>query len=148
MVVRAASPVALLLVVAGLAACATTKRVNLSNATQNLEYDANALLKDSGETVPPADPPDGYSPEYTRDAQELARSAHALRLAVDAGANAREVRAVFDRVARSYHAVRDEVAHSESLQVQYDFGPLTDSYRAVEHELGIPASRREYVPTA
>ena len=77
---------------------------------------------------------------------ELARNAHALRMAVDQGASSSEVRAAFDRVSRSYHAVRDEVAHSDSLLAQRDFGPLTDSYRAVEHELGIYATRGEYVP--
>jgi len=45
-------------------------------------------------------------------------------------------------------AVRDEVAHSDSLQARRDFGPVTDSYRAVQHELGIYPGRDEYVPPA
>jgi hypothetical protein len=162
MFVRATGLLAVL-ALAGLTACATTTRVNLSNAAQNLEYDANALVedsagvRDSGEAAAPTDarsegptdyPRYGYSHEYTRDARALARNAHELRVAVDERASDSEVRAVFDRVSRSYHAVRDEVAHSDSLQAQRDFAPLTDSYRSVEHELGIYESRRDYVPPA
>ena len=90
-----------------------------------------------------------YSYEYARDATALARNAHELRVAVDQGADAGEVRAAFDRVSRSYHAVRDEVSHSDSLQARRDFAPVTDSYRAIEHELGIHvAARDEYIPPA
>jgi len=105
----------LALALAGLAGCETMTgtRGNLSNAAQNLEYNASALARDTGD--------------------EMRR---------------REVRAAFARVSRSYHAVRDEVTHSDSLQARRDFEPVTDSYRAIEHELGIYPGRDEYLPPA
>jgi hypothetical protein len=86
--------------------------------------------------------------EYTRDARALARSAHDLRLAVDQGESDGAVRAAFDRVSRNYHAVRDEIAHSDSLQARRDFDPVTDLYRAIEHELGIHADHAYLPPPA
>ena len=47
-VTRTGLVVAAVAAFAGLCGCATTTRVNLSNAAQNLEYDANALVHDSG----------------------------------------------------------------------------------------------------
>ncbi|MBV8145004.1 MAG: hypothetical protein JO184_08355 [Gammaproteobacteria bacterium] len=155
--VARATAIAVFLTFAAVTGCATTTRANLSNAAENLEYNANVLVHDSGDDAYPpehrsdgtADYP-GYSTahEYSRDARALARSAHELRLAVDARASDSEVRAAFDRVSRSYHAVRDEVAHADSLQARRDFAPVTDSYRAIEHELGIAARRDEHVPPA
>ena len=51
------------------------------------------------------------------------------------------VRAVFDRVWRSFHAVRDEVVHSDSLQARRDFGPGTDSYRSSTNSTCIHTGR-------
>jgi hypothetical protein len=65
---------------------------------------------------------------------------------VEEGASDSAVRAAFDRASRSYHAVRDEVVHSGSLQARHDFGPVTDSYRAVEHDLGIHPDRESWPP--
>jgi hypothetical protein len=79
---------------------------------------------------------------------EELHGAHELRVAVEERASDSEVRAAFDRVRRSYHAVRDEVAHSDSRVPRRDFGPVTDSYRAVEHELGVYPGRDEYLPPA
>jgi len=142
------------LALAGLAGCVTNTRANLSNAAQNLEYNAKALVHDTADEVrgderrdETADYPH-YSREYTRDAAALARSAHELRVALDEGASNSEVHAAFDRVSRSYHAVRDEVTHSDSLQARRDFGPVTDSYHAVAHELGVHVERGEYIPPA
>jgi len=73
----------------------------------------------------------------------LARSAHDLGVAVDGGAAMRDA---FDRVWRSHHAVRDELVHSDSLQARHDFGPVADSYRAVEHDLGIHPDREALPP--
>jgi hypothetical protein len=143
------------LALAALAGCVTNTRANLSNAAENLEYNANALVHDTRHELARDDArTDGtvdyprYSQEYARDATALARSAHELRMAVDERASDSEVRAAFDRVSRSYHAVRDEISHSDSVQAQRDFGPVTDSYRAIEHELGIHASREAYLPPA
>lgn len=87
-----------------------------------------------------------YAAEYAHDARALASHAHQLRLAVEDRATDSEVRAAFDRVRRSYHAVRDEVAHSDSRVARRDLGPVTDSYRAVEHELGLYPDRDESIP--
>jgi hypothetical protein len=155
--IRGTGIAVLALALAGLAGCATTMvtRANLSNDAQNLEYNANALVRGTGYEVArrddladeTADYP-RYAHEYARDARALARNAHDLRVAVDERASAGEVRAAFARVSRSYHAVRDELTHSDSLQAQRDFGPVTASYREIEHELGISPGRDEYVPPA
>jgi hypothetical protein len=42
--------------------------------------------------------------------------------------------------------VRDEVGHSDSRVARRDFGPVSDSYRAVERELGLYPDRDEYLP--
>lgn len=146
----------LALALAGLAGCETMTgtRGNLSNAAQNLEYNASALVRDTGDEPRRRDDSDEtadyprYAHEYARDARALARNAHDLRVAVEERASDSEVRAAFARVSRSYHAVRDEVTHSDSLQARRDFEPVTDSYRAIEHELGIYPGRDEYVPPA
>jgi hypothetical protein len=143
------------LALAALAGCVTNTRANLSNAAQNLEYNASALVHDTRDDVARGDQRTDetadyshYSHEYARDATALARNAHELRVALDEGASGSEVHAAFDRVSRSYHAVRDEISHSDSLQARRDFAPVTDSYRAIAHELGIRAERDEYVPPA
>jgi hypothetical protein len=157
MVIRGTGIAVLALALAGLAGCATTivTRANLSNDAENLEYNANALVRGTGYEVArrddladeTADYP-RYAHEYARDARALARNAHDLRVALEERASASEVRAAFARVSRSYQAVRDEVTHSDSDQARRDFGPVTASYREIEHELGISAGRDEYVPPA
>jgi hypothetical protein len=137
------------LALAGLAACQT--RSNLTGATEDLESNANAMVRDAGNEIADSAGDQSartdYATDYARDARALANDAHELRLAVEDRASDREVRAAFDRVRRSYHAVRDEVTHSDSRMARRDFGPVTDSYRAVEHELGY-ADRDGYVPPA
>src|SRR5215472_16666847 len=138
-VTRSVTVVVASLALAGLAGCAT--RGNLTNATENLEDNANAPVRDAHhEIARNADDEDTrseYAADYVRDARALANAAHQLRLAVEDRASDSEVRAAFDRVRRSYHAVRDEVTHSDSRVARRDLGPVTDSSRAVEHELGI-----------
>jgi hypothetical protein len=143
------------LALGALAGCVTNTRANLSNAAQNLEYNASALVHDTGDDVARGDQRTDetadyshYSHEYARDASALARNAHELRVALDEGASNSELHVVFDRLSRSYHAVRDEISHSDSLQARRDFGPVTDSYHAIAHELGIHVDRGEYIPPA
>jgi hypothetical protein len=119
------------LALAGLAGCAANTRANLTNAADNLEYNANALVRDAGDQV-------------ARSDHALARDAHEFRQVVDEGGTERAVREAFDRVSRSYHAVRDEVAHSDNPQARRDLAPVTDSYRALQHELGIHPGSDEY----
>jgi len=122
-----------------LASCATTSRANLTNAADNLEYNANALVRDGHDESARTD----YRPTYEHDARALADDARDLRRAVDDRAPDADVHASFERVRKSYHAVRDEVAHSDSVQARRDLGPVTDSYRDVEHALGIYPDERE-----
>ena len=119
------------LALAGLAGCAANTRANLTNAADNLEYNANALVRDAGDQV-------------ARSDHALARDAHEFRELVDQGGSDHAMREAFDRVSRSYHAVRDEVAQSENPRARSDLASLTDSYRALQHELGIYPGRDEY----
>ena len=139
------------LALAGLAGCALNHRVNLTNAAENLEYNANALVRDAGNQVarsdevkPRSDETVTNASEYARDAHALARDAHEFRELVDQGGSDHAMREAFDRVSRSYHAVRDEVAQSENPRARSDLASLTDSYRALQHELGIYPGRDEY----
>ena len=115
----------------GLGACAST-RGNLTSAADNLEFSANTLVRDAHDDSARTQ----YQPTYGRDARSLADSAHDLRRTIDEHAGDADIRVAFDHVSRSYHAVRDEVAHSGDLQAQRDFGAVTDSYRRVEQDLG------------
>ena len=153
--VRTLTLVVASLALAALAGCATNTRANLETAAGNLEYNANTLVRDSGDVVPPADegPPRGeearaYPTEYARDANVLARDAHELRAVVDEGGSDRAVREAFNRVSRSYHAVRDEVTHSDSRQAHRDLAAISDSYRDLQHQLGIYPGNDEYFPPA
>ena len=50
----------------------------------------------------------------------------------------------FNRVSRSFHAVRDEVHHSDSEQARADLRPVADAYYDVEHNLGEYSGTAEY----
>jgi hypothetical protein len=119
---------------AGLAGCVST-RGHLASSTHRLEYNARALAGDAGAV--PAGPDVVYPTVYARDAVALADGARELRHAAESGSDT-DVQAAFNRVSRSYHAVRDEVEHSESLQARNDLRPVTAAYRDVENDLGYP----------
>jgi hypothetical protein len=120
----------------GLGACASTHG-SLTGAAENLEFNANTLVRDAHDDSARTD----YQPTYGHDARSLADGAHDLRRTIDERASDAEVRVAFDHVSRSYHAVRDEVAHSGDLQAQRDFGAVTDSYRRIERDLGVYPDR-------
>jgi hypothetical protein len=120
----------------GLGGCVST-RATLTTAADNLEVNAKTLVRDAHDDSVRTD----YRPTYGRDARALADSAHDLRHTIDERAGDAEVRDAFEHVSRSYHAVRDEVAHSGDLQAQRDFGAVTDSYRQLEHDLGVYPDR-------
>jgi hypothetical protein len=122
----------------GFAGCVST-RGNITNAADKLEYQANTLAHDAQDNAAQTD----RRPLYERDARALADSAHDLRTTIAERGGDADVRVAFDHVSRSYHAVRDEVAHSGDLQAQRDFGAVTDSYRHLEHALGVSDSDRE-----
>jgi hypothetical protein len=117
---------------AGLAGCVST-RGQLSSATHRLEYNSHVLAEDA--TTTPLG--DAY-PSYARDASALADYARDLRHVAEGGDDA-EVRAAFDRVSRAYHAVRDEVEHSNSLEARNELMPVTEAYAEVENDLGYPS---------
>lgn len=158
--VRSLTMLVAALALAALGGCAST-RGNLTSAAHNLEYNANTLASDSGayargdEAPPPREAPRpdevaGYPNDYAaaRDARALARDAHEFRVVVDEGGSDTDLRKAFDRVSRSYHAVRDEVDHSDNRQAHRDLGAVTDSYRSLQHELGIYQGNEESVPPA
>lgn len=51
-----------------------------------------------------------------------------------------DVQTAFDRVSRSFHAVRDEVEHSDNTQAHADLQAVTEAYVDVEHALNIHAA--------
>jgi outer membrane murein-binding lipoprotein Lpp len=112
----------------GLAACATP-RSSLSTSADRLEHDANALARDARD----ADYPTGY----VHDAHVLADDARAFRHTVeDRTASRTDAKVAFERLSRSYHAVRDEVEGSDSRTARADFKPVTDAYLDIEREMG------------
>ena len=122
----------------GLAACVTTPRSNLSNSADRLEHDANALARDTRA----ADYPAGY----VHDAHVLADDAREFRDTVgDRRATDTDVKVAFERLSRSYHAVRDEVDHSDSRTARADLRPVTDSYLDIERDMGGYPERRASV---
>lgn len=131
----------------GLVGCVST-RGNVTNAADNLEYNANTLAHDAQDNAAQTE----HRPLYERDARALADSAHDLRSTIAERGGDADVRVAFDHVSRSYHAVRDEVAHSADLQAQRDFAAVTDSYRHLEHDLGVSnrdrEARADYPPPA
>jgi hypothetical protein len=121
-------------VLTALGGCVST-RGHLTSSAHELEYHAHVLAQDAGPAPP--EPGSAY-PAYSRDAAALAENARELSLAAQ-GSSDMDVKVAFDRVSRSYHAVRDEVEHSENLQARNDLVPVTEAYRNVENDLGYPA---------
>lgn len=113
----------------GLSGCATTTRSNMSTSADRLEHNANLLADD----VRSADYPSGY----VRDVHMLADDARDFRRTVeDRASSDGDVKVAFERLSRSYHAVRDEVDHSDSRTARGDLQPVTDSYLDIEREMG------------
>jgi hypothetical protein len=119
-------------VLAGLAGCVST-RGQLTSSTHRLEYNSHVLAEDAGSGALGV----SYPTNYVRDAVALADDARELRHATEGG-NTADEQAAFDRVSRAYHAVRDEVEHSDSLQARNELMPVTEAYGDVENELGYP----------
>jgi len=127
--VSAASAALAACLLIGLSGCATTARSNMSTSADRLEHNANLLADD----VRSADYPSGY----VRDVHMLADDARDFRRTVeDRASSDGDVKAAFERLSRSYHAVRDEVDHSDSRTARGDLQPVTDSYLDIEREMG------------
>jgi len=132
-------------VLAGLGGCAaTTTRDNLANSADRLQRNAELLSEDANNT--PAHSDDAFA----RDTHELAANSRDFRITVeDHRTDSGEIQASFDHLSRSYHAVRDEVNHSDNPQALRDFRPVMDTYRDIEHELGLypdREARADYPP--
>jgi hypothetical protein len=121
-----------------LAACATT-RIDLTSSADRLERNAHAMAQDVRED---ADSPSGFS----RDARALAEDARDFRHVVeDHGAGDTDVKRAFERVSRSYHAVRDDADRSDSRTAREDLRPVTDAYLDLEKAMGgYPERDRDY----
>jgi len=113
----------------GISGCASTPRSNMSTSADRLEHNANLLADD----VRSADYPSGY----VHDVHMLADDAREFRRTVeDRSSTDGDVKVAFERLSRSYHAVRDEVDHSDSRTARGDLTPVTDSYLDIEREMG------------
>jgi hypothetical protein len=78
-----------------------------------------------------------------RGAGELADRAYEFRrTAEDRSARDAEVKESFERLSRSYHALRDEVERSDSREARIDLKPVTESYLDVEREMEATLSGR------
>jgi hypothetical protein len=121
-----------LLLTAG--ACADL-RSQVTGSTLRLQHSADLLAEDTG-ALPPASDEDYPVTYLARDAHALAVDTRDLRHAVEEGASDTDVRVAFDRVSRSFHAVRDEVHHSDSERAREDLRSVADAYHDVEHDLG------------
>lgn len=129
---RAAWLTAALMAVA-LAGCATTRHGGLDHSAARLDRNAQALAQDSEEA------PRGYAERtsYTEDARDFADRAHEFRRTVeDDSADKQDVRASFDELSRSYHALRDDVERSGDEDARRDMRPVTQAYLDVEDDMG------------
>ena len=116
-----------------LAGCATTPHGGLDHSAARLDRNAQAFAQDS------QDAPRGYdeNTSYTEDARDFADRAHEFRRTVEDGdADSRDVKSSFDELSRSYHALRDDVQHSDSEDARRDLRPVTQAYLDVEDDMG------------
>jgi len=113
-------------VLLGLGGCVMT-RGGLTSSADRLEHSAHVFAQNA------RDEPPGYS----RGARELADRAYEFRRTVEERrAGGAEVKESFERLSRSYHALRDEVERSDSREARIDLKPVTESYLDVEREMG------------
>lgn len=115
-----------------LAGCATTHG-DLNSSADRLDQNAQAFAEDSAEA------PRGYSEStgYEEDARDFADRAHEFRRTVEnEGGDDSDVRASFDELSRSYHALRDDVQRSDDRDARHDLRPVTQAYLDVEDDMG------------
>jgi len=126
------------LMAVALTGCATTPHGGLDRSADRLDRNAQAFAQDADQA------PHGYSENtgYTEDARDFADRAHEFRRAVEEnGADNRDVRASFDDLSRSYHALRDDVERSGDEEARRDMQPVTQAYLDVEDDMGGAGSR-------
>lgn len=119
------------LLLTSLAGCATTHG-RLTSSADRLEENAHAFASDSRYSSSSDERDTGM----THDAHELADSAREFRQTVnDRDAGDRDVKDSFDRLSRDYHALRDDVDHSDSREAREDLRPVTQAYLDVERDM-------------
>jgi hypothetical protein len=127
------------LMAVALAGCATTRHGGLDYSAERLDTNAQTFAQNAAEA------PRGYdeNTSYTEDARDFADRAHEFHRTVeDRDAAKPDVRASFDDLSRSYHALRDDVQHSDSDYARRDLAPVTQAYLDVEDDMGgAPRSR-------
>jgi hypothetical protein len=127
--IKLAGVAATVLLVAG---CATTSG-NLADAAHRLDRSADALYSEVRR--------DNRDQGLERDARAMADVAHDFHRDVKERATREELQVRFDRVASSYHALRDEFGDARSSDSRSDsrerssFGEVTRAYLDLEREL-------------
>jgi hypothetical protein len=121
------------LMAVALAGCASTRHGGLNDSADRLDSNAQVFAQNAAEA------PRGYdeNTSYTGDARDFADRAHEFHRTVeDPGADKADVRASFADLSRSYHALRDDVQHSDSDYARRDLAPVTQAYLDVEDDMG------------
>lgn len=113
-----------------LVGCATGRGA-LTSSAASLDRNADSLARRVSDA-----PASETTSRYTRDVNALAEDAHAFRRTSEDRSSDSDVRAAFDRVSRDYHAVREDVDHSDSRMARDDLQPVTQSYLDVERDMG------------
>ena len=139
MIARRAGWLTASLMAVALVGCATGRHGGLHSSADRLDRNAQAFAQDAQEA------PRGYNENasYTEDARDFADRAHEFRRTVEdeeggdsSGADSRDVKASFDALSRSYHALRDDVERSGDGNARHDMQPVTQAYLDVEDDMG------------
>jgi hypothetical protein len=119
-----------------LAACASTPSgTSNNNASAPQLASSSDILEKNARVL--ADRSDAVTPSFQADAHELQRNAFEFHAAAASGrVSDQELRADFDQVTRSYLALRDDVAHLGTVEVQADFELVQNAYRDVASQMG------------
>jgi len=126
------------------AACATTRVDPLRASSQRLEDrtgDFYSQIRYEGDN--------SRRDRISRDAQALSESARGLNLAVERRASSDQVAIEYDRVAKNYHRLQDDLADEgyadQNRRVLEEFDRVTTAYRDVEAAFAQRHARNEAV---
>lgn len=125
--------------VATLAACATPRGA-LTSSADVIAHDADVLAGDAR-----ADSFEYGTADYSGDGRSLAGQAQALaRTAKNRGADRQDVANAFDRLARSYDALREDADRSGNPNAIAELNPITQDLIGLEWDLGEPLALNRY----
>jgi len=123
-------------------ACATTRVDPMRASSQRLEDRAGdfyAQIRYEGDN--------SRRDRISRDAQALSESARNLNAAVERRASSDQVAIEYDRVAKNYHRLQDDLADEgyaeQNRRVLEDFDRVTTAYRDVEAAFAERHARNE-----